>query len=286
MVAVAGDLRRCSRWPRRAGGAARSDRRSRTRCRLRSTFDEVVAETIDRRSTSPGRVAGPRGLICPTTAARLPGGRSLVARTSLRLSQAGVSHVAARSPVWPRLDNRDAAQPSSKSARWLSPGAPGTTRSCARPPSPAGERRRLVGRPRRSLRCSMRSPVWEPPRWSRSRNVFRRWRCSCFVSSSSRERAGRVGARPARHSTSSAMRLPTPASRALIHQTRLERRVGLQHGPKVAERDRHRVGTERRLVGVEHHAAEPARVVDRQPRTIGERDAETIPRRDPCARLE
>ena len=62
-------------------------------------------------------------------------------------------------------------------------------------------------------RSSIRSPRCEPPRLVRSDSVRPSCRCSRRTSTRVRLAAGRRGESPARHSTSSAMRFPTPATR-------------------------------------------------------------------------
>ena len=88
---------------------------------------------------------------------------------------------------------------------------------------------------------------------------------------------------PARHSASSTSRLPRPAIRAWSINTALTGAVRVPSAwSSCLQRERERVGTEPRLVGIELDRAEPARVAQHERAAVGEVHAEAMPLRDPA----
>ena len=90
---------------------------------------------------------------------------------------------------------------------------PGRSRSCGRRPFGAASSAPSLGQRPPRTRATCRRPRCEPPPASRSSTVRRSWRWSRLRSAGSSEPAGRAGSRPARQSTSSTRRLPSPATR-------------------------------------------------------------------------
>ena len=106
--------------------------------------------------------------------------------------------------------------------------------------------------------------------------------------SASMSTGGRAGSIPARHSDLVDEQVAEPGDAVLVHEHRLDRRRSLpERVVELRERQRHRVGTEPALVGVELDRAEPARIAQHEVAAVGEVHAEAMPLRDaPVARVE
>ena len=169
--------------------------------------------------------------------------------------------------------------PGNDRAQAPTPGEPGRSTWCAHRWCGEAAGRRPGGSAAPGPRADVRSPVCEPPRFPRMRNVSRMARCKRLTSSSPRSWAARAGSMPARQRTSSHSRLPRPAIARLVHDHRLHRRPAPGgDGAQLRQGEVEGVGTETILVGIELDRAEPARIAHEHRATVGERHPEAVPR--------
>ena len=128
------------------------------------------------------------------------------------------------------------------------------------------------------VRWAMKVPVWTPPLRIASRVAARSTRRRWSSSASESDPAGVRGDSRARHSVSSASRLPTPeiepwssrrAFSAIVprptRSRKTSRETSAASGPDVVE------------VRLDHGAAEPSLVAQREPAAVGELEREAVP---------
>ena len=149
---------------------------------------------------------------------------------------------------------------------------------------PAADRRPLERRPaararrRRACGRAMKSPVWTPPLRIASRVAARRTRRRWSSSSVAELARGAPRMQAGAPERLVGQQVADAGDRALVEQPRLQRhRAAADALAEDVARDLGGVRADVREVGLDHRAAEPALVAQREPAAVGELEHEAVP---------